>query len=226
MKGKLGIAGMLLLYVTLLCAQETKEMSYLLEGDGKVKVSGFGGPIVEFTGMGGSIGVLTGGGGAVLLNQTVFFGGYGMGLTTTYRRDILNWDDGRGNVRNFYDLRTDFGHGGFWVGYIHQAYKPVHLGISTRLGWGAISLSRDEYGVDEYDSYGLDNVFVVNPQLEVEFNLFRWFKINLGAGYRFVTGVDKTYTTADGIRKNFHESNDFNQPEVSLSLLFGGFGSY
>jgi hypothetical protein len=73
-----------------------------------------------------------------------------------------------------------------------------------------------------------DNVFVFTPQAEVEFNMARWFKVNLGIGYRLVTGTSLTYDayTTDlqyiGKEKYFN-NNEFSSFVGTVSLLFGGF---
>ena len=70
----------------------------------------------------------------------------------------------------------------------------MHFGISTRLGWGSINF--DEYYNDvnyKPDNTYLDNVFVFVPQIEAEFNFFKWMKMNVGLGYRVVAGIDKKY---------------------------------
>ena len=74
------------------------------------------------------------------------------------------------------------------------------------------------------DVGGLDQVFVLTPQLELEMNIASWFKINIGAGYRFVSGIDKKYTNSSGETANYFKSSDFNTPQASLSFLFGSFG--
>jgi hypothetical protein len=210
-------------------AQDDNEPRYLI-GDnmGKVHVSGFGAYTIGFSEVNDNLAVYNGGSGAVLLNQTFYFGGYGTGLSTAHRRNDIAIKTG-GNVVEYYsNLRTGFGHGGFLLGYIHQSHKPVHFGVSTKLGWGAVSLTED-YTDNSFNDYGYynivsDNVFVVNPQLEVELNMLRWFKINASAGYQFVTGIDQTYINADGQRTQYFGKNDFNKPVFNLSFVFGGFG--
>lgn len=64
-------------------AQDDKPTQYLF-GNGKTTVNGFGAPIVQFWSKGGDFAVSSGGGGAVLINQTFFIGGYGMGMATEH----------------------------------------------------------------------------------------------------------------------------------------------
>ena len=59
----------------------------------------------------------------------------------------------------------------------------------------------------------IDHVFVITPQLDLNMNLLKWMRLNVGVGYRIVTGVDHTYKTQqDGIivEKPYFDSNAFN----------------
>lgn len=211
--------------------EENEEMRFLLGNkSGKVHVSGFGSYILGFSGVGGEFAVYNGGGGAVLLNQTLYFGAYGTGLSTRTAVESLTIVDENNNVQEYSNLYNNFGHGGFWIGYLHKSYKPVHFGASTKLGWGSLALTNDIYNSnpnwDEYDYYQVvsDRVFVITPQLEVEMNLLRWFKINASAGYQIVTGVDKSYTNTDGQQVQFFDAADYSSPMFNLTFAFGGFG--
>lgn len=223
------LAAVSFLFIQGIYGQDTDEPRYLLGNEtGDVHVSGFGSYILGFSAVGGEFAVYNGGGGAVLLNQKVYFGGYGMGLSSRHYKDPLTLVDSEGEEVYYDDLYQKFGHGGFWVGYLHDSYKPIHFGASTKLGWGSLSMSNDmyDYQYGEYNYYYIanDGVFVVTPQIEVEMNLLKWFKINASAGYQFVTGVDQTYTTPSGDKVKFFNASDFNQPMFNLTFSFGGFG--
>lgn len=171
-----------------------------LLGSGIYSYSGFGGPMLTFTNITGESTVMSGGGGAVLLNQTFYIGGYGMSNAgeTDYIYNGTNYD-------------LDFGHGGFLLGYIFKPKKLVHIGLSTRLGWGSIEL--DETTSGNFNEFIDDNTFTINPQVDVELNVTQWFRINTGIGYQYTTGVNT----------NYFESDDFNSLAVGLSFLFGWF---
>ena len=223
------LAAFILPGINMLSGQDSEEPRYLLGNkNGDVHVSGFGSYIIGFSSVGGDFAVYNGGGGAVLLNQTVYFGGYGLGLSTRQKTESLTIVNPDGNPTTYEDLYTQFGHGGFWVGYLHKSYKPIHFGASTKLGWGSLSMSNDNYdnNFNEYKYYNIayDNVFVVTPQIEVEMNLLKWFKINASAGYQFVTGVDKTYTNTSGDKVQYFEGKDYSKPMFNLTFAFGGFG--
>jgi len=165
-----------------------------------VRISGMGGPFMQFTSVAGEFGHLMGGGGAVMLND-FFFGGYGLGLTNAIP-DYVN--------QNPTD-RLTLGHGGFWLGYSLFGQKPIHLVFSTLIGWG-------EFGVmQDYGTYPFvrDKIFVFVPTAEVEVNLTRYFRIGAGASYNLYTLVDQ----------NIHgyTNGDLSAPGGFLSFKFGWF---
>lgn len=203
--------------VSLNAQDEEKEMKYIFGGKGKTKVSGFIAPTMEFSAIGDEFAFFMGGGGAVLLNQTYYIGAFGEGLTTKHYTEIdgIDYYPTKGQIR--------FGYGGFWLGYIYKSQKPVHFGASTRLGWGSIYFDQYYYNRDgdynyQTDNAFVDNVFVLVPQIEAEFNFFKWMKMNIGVGYRIVTGINKTYNGQALFNKS-----DFNKPEGTITLMFGYF---
>ncbi len=204
-------------------AQDDKPTQYLFGNNG-TSVTGFGAPIIQFWSKGGDLAVSSGGGGAVLINQTFFIGGYGMGLATEHDVENLKVMQSSGSSISYSKLRTNFGHGGLWLGYIHHRKDAIHWGVSAKIGGGAINLTDPEFDENMHKGIGLDGVFVFIPQIEMEMNINRWFKINIGAGYQMVSGVDKTYTNTNNQVVNYYNSSDYNSPQASISFLFGGFG--
>ena len=200
--------------VTIVVAQE-QEMKYLFGGKGKTKVSGFMAPIMEYSAMGDNFAFFMGGGGAILLNQTFFFGGYGEGLTTLYEKEMIT-DPMASYIQT---ERVSWGHGGLWMGYIHHSQSPIHAGISSKFGWGSIDIYDQDFKNNNSSEFR-DNVFVIIPQLEAEFNFFKWLKLNVGVGYRVVTGIDKEYKWSG---ESIYDKKDFNKPEATMTLMFGFF---
>ena len=158
-------------------------------------IGGFGGPYIEIGSINGQVGADVGGGGALMLDE-FFFGGYGQG--TSYPDATINGID-----RNI-----KFSHGGLWFGYVQNQYKILHLFTSLKLGWGRSRL-RSEDEPDESD-----RVFVLTPEVAIEVNLTDFFKLSLGGGYRFVSGVSKLQAL---------DNSDFSSPVGILTFRFGGF---
>lgn len=180
---------------------QDSEYDYLLKGK-RLSFSIFGGPMFELSSVNNNLGFSSGGGGAIMFNRTVFIGGYGMGLNPLSNQQFVV-----DNVEHS-NLALDFGHGGFWLGYVHDYRKVVHFAGSTKFGWGGISLDGNQLN----DTYR-NSVLVFTPQIEVEVNVGRWFKINGGLGYRFVSGVDQSV----------FETGQFNSPQATVGFIFGWF---
>jgi len=167
-------------------------------------VGAFGGPFIEIGAINGEVSGNVGGGGALVL-EDFFLGGYGLGSRSPrYTVD----DPETGDAINY---RIRFKHGGLWLGYAHRQHKVAHLYTSLRIGWGRARL--DDAPAPEID----DRVFVLTPELGVEFNVFKFFKLALSGGYRWVNGV----TQLPGLG-----NSDFGSPIGMVTFRFGGFGDY
>lgn len=163
---------------------QEKEYRTILDNQ-DLRISGLGGPFMQFTTVAGEFGFMMGGGGAVLLDN-FFVGGYGLGLTNAIP-DYVNDNPG--------DQLT-LGHGGFWLGYSLYGNKPIHVAFSTMIGWGEFGITQS----DEYYPYLRDNIFVLAPTVELEANVTRYFRIGAGVSYNIFTMVDESmhgYTNSD-----------------------------
>ena len=189
--------------MTLSCTTVFAQDDYeaLLTGK-KLRFSAFAASLFEFSAVNQSFGFSSGWGGAVLLNQTIFIGGYKLNLAPVNSDNLVL--DGTAYTNS----EIEFNHGGLWFGYINNHRKLVHFGASARFGWGRISID-DPLLTDAYE----DNVLVITPQVEAEVNIAKWFKINGGVGYRIVSGVN------EAVMKNA----DFNSPTATVSFMFGWF---
>ncbi len=161
------------------------------------KIRGFGGPFMSFTSFNGEFAHMMGGGGGIIINDRVYFGGYGYGKTTTVVSDLSQYQD----------RRIDFGNGGFWMGCILGGKYALHANTGLQLGMGAISLTRkDQNNID-------DPIFAITPSVELELNITRFFRMSVGGNYRYVSGVE-----LDG-----YKNSDFSAPGAFLSFKFGWF---
>ena len=209
------ILACLLMGVARIQAQEEDSIQFLLSEN--VKLSGFGAPFVEFSSITDEFAVCVGGGGALMINRSLFAGAYFEGIVTRHYMDEL------AEFANLERPQVSFEHGGIWLGYVYKHQKAIHGGLSMKLGWGSIDLDGEEiYDNPLEDSDHNDRIFVIQPQLEVEFNLTQWFKINVGAGYRFITGNDATYLDDQGNHIKYYSTNDFNSPVGTITFIFTG----
>lgn len=208
-------------------SQEDGKMRYIFSGEQEINISGMGGPTVGFTSIGDEFAVTAGGQGAVLFNQKFFIGGYGEGVATIHERNYAIYSSFLDDNKIYNDLNMQLGHGGFWLGYIHNPNRAVHLGLSSKFGFGAISLFEGQFHADRAEDFAYDNVFVVNPQIEVELNLLKWMKMNVGFGYQLVAGINKEYKFKDShgdvVLEKYFDQGDFNKPIGHITFLFGWF---
>ncbi|KGE87106.1 MULTISPECIES: outer membrane beta-barrel protein [Phaeodactylibacter] len=162
-------------------------------------VGGFGAPIIEM-GLGNDMTTAVGGGGGVVIDN-FFIGGYGVGSIDFER--LIEDDDIQ---------EIELGHGGFWLGYTLAPHRVLHLYTSARLGWGAV-------GIDVSDNSSFpdntDNVFVVTPEIGLELNVTRWFRVAGTVGYRYVDGISDNSP---------YKSNAFDGTLANLTFRFGWFG--
>ena len=189
----------ILMTVNLTAFSQEKEYQTIFDNQ-DLRISGLGGPIMQFTGVAGEFGFMMGGGGAVMLND-FYIGGYGLGLTNSIP-DYVNDNPSD---------RLYLGHGGFWLGYSLFGERPIHVSISSLIGWG-------EFGITQFDGYYpfiRDNIFVLVPTLEVELNLTRYFRIGVGATYNLYTMVNEDL--------HGYRSSDLSAPGGFLSFKFGWF---
>ncbi len=163
-------------------------------------VGGFGGTITEF-GLNNDLQTSYGGGGGVVIGGA-FIGAYGLGSVNL--GDVL---DGQ-NVD-----KVELGHGGLWLGFTYAPYRVLHPFTSVKVGWGAVNIDTDNFDPFDGDS---DQVFVLTPEIGLELNIFKWFRVAGGVGYRWVNGTDGA---------NVYNDDDFSGLNTNLTLRFGWFGN-
>ncbi len=111
-------------------------------------------------------------------NRGGFFGfEFGKSLNIGWSHSSLRDDI---TLRNNEQQRFDFQYNGGKVGYTFIPYKAIHPVLNFEIGKGKIKLSGE----------GEDKVFVMQPSAGLEVNVFRWFRLGVEGGYRFVQNND------------------------------------
>jgi hypothetical protein len=115
------------------------------------------------------------------------------------------------------------GYGGLLVEPIIFGMKPVHFSFPVILGAGAVFFDTGYY--NDYNSHptNIEPYFVVEPGLEIEMNICRFFRIGVGGSYRFTTDVDLQYTNFLGLEQQILSSNDMCNFNTYISFKFGKF---
>jgi len=190
---------------------ENGEIKTILGNVKVTKITAFGGPVMNFTLIDNNFAFMLGGGGGCLLNDHFFFGGYGMGLVNKiYAKQNIS-DHENSNTDIYKNMKLDYGSGGIWLGYIFLGKSPIHPLIHTQIGWGNINITDLN---DLKTIYYSDNIFIINPTIEADLNITRFFRIGIGANYRLTLGVNKLLG---------YNNNNFSGPGGFLTFKFGYF---
>ncbi len=101
------------------------------------------------------------------------------------------------------------GYGGFFFEPVILPKFPVHVAFPILIGAGGVSVTShddtDNWN-DNYKSEASDAFMVIEPGVEVELNITRFFRFALGAYYRYTTDVN---------------IEDPNLPDVPTDILNG-----
>jgi hypothetical protein len=198
-----------LLIVSFTCFSQDEDEIKTIFNEDVTHISGFGGPMMNFSTFDKNFSFFMGGGGGVLLNHKLYFGGMGYGMTTPSKIPQSKFEELGLFENGSYSL--NFGYGGLWAGYIIGWKSPIHLNCSFFGGWGDVTLDQDNSILDLY--LPSDEVFVFIPTVEIELNITQFFRIGIGANYRYVADVNLV---------GYNDLN-FSSPSAVLNFKFGSF---
>lgn len=116
------------------------------------------------------------------------------------KKVLIGWDGLNADFNTASLGNLEMNSNGFTFGYSPLAHKAIHPVINLYGGKGKIK--GDEV---------LDNIYVWQPSITLEMNVFKWFKLGLDGGYRFITESNLT-----GI-----SSEELSGPYAGLKLKFG-----
>ncbi len=168
---------------------------------GEIESGGFGGPVLRIGGINGETGVWMGGRGGWIINHRFILGGGGCGLVS----DVEAFKEAG---ETYY---IEMGYGGMELEFIIKSDQMVHFSVMSLFGAGGITINR--HG-DVDQTANDDAVFVMEPAAALEINIVEFFRINIGASYRYVSG----FKTVHGISES-----DLAGVSGVLTLKFGEF---
>ncbi|HIC16722.1 TPA: hypothetical protein EYO77_01270 [Candidatus Poribacteria bacterium] len=166
-------------------AEETE--TFLQE---KLRVKGFGSPIVKMTQVHGEFDLIIGARGAVLLNRA-----FAIGIGAYSLASSIHVAETKSNFEMEY--------AGLVLEFVFPPDKRVHLSANTLIGWGGLNNAADRNWMyyNDYDAYYGDDRYyanhnpvddsfmVIEPELDLELNMTTFFRLSLGVSYRYVSGV-------------------------------------
>ena len=170
--------------------KSTEEYKTLFGGD-HISHGGYGGLTINYTQIDGNDAFLVGARGAWIINHGIGIGlgGHGFVNNITFNN---NTDDP--STSQEYALAG--GYGGLLLEPIIGAKHPVHISIPILIGVGGVTIVYEGTWGSGYHNYDKEYYsgssqafFVVEPGLELELSLLKFFRIGLGAYYRYTSDV-------------------------------------
>lgn len=155
--------------------------------DNKISHGGYGAFSVGYTQIDGQDVMTLGGRAGWVIDHHVTLGLAGTAFMNSIYIDGY-WD----NPEEGYYLVG--GYGGFFIEPIIAPNFPVHVSFPVMIGGGGIALNdytwhdydwEDEY----YEPYEWDSYFIVEPGVEIELNVVRFFRVAFGASYRYTSNM-------------------------------------
>jgi hypothetical protein len=143
---------------------------------------------------GGGYGVFTAGYSKIDQRHAVLFGGR-FGWLANHSIGI--GIGGTGFINEFHYIPSLYrevaltgGYGGFYIEPIFLPRSPVHLSFPILFGAGGISYVSKESGLNNNMIEDSEAFLLIEPAVELELNLTRFFRLAFGASYRFPTSFD------------------------------------
>ncbi len=152
-------------------------------------IGGYGGLSVLYSQIDAKDAFIFGARGAVIMDHVFALGIGGAGFVNDFHYDYLEDKN----------LSLAGGYGGMFFEPIIIPKFPVHISIPVLVGVGGVALTsmesndwEDEYFVEDAESF-----LVIEPGVEIEMNITRYFRFSLGGYYRYTSEIDLMDTESD-----------------------------
>lgn len=177
---------------------------------GKIHHSGYGALTTNYSKFNGDDAIFIGAYGGWMLNHKVMFGLGGKYLVTQH--------DGFGvNPTNNKNNELKMGYGGLMAEYTFFETKKIHATANSLFGIGMVTNgSHGKYNAETGESWRSNDesgFLVIEPSVNVEVSVTKWFRVSAGAGYRLVTSADIVEIS----------NADMSSPTANVALKFGLF---
>ena len=173
---------------------------------------GYGAFTVSYSNIGGYDAMVTGGRGAFIFDHVLAIGAGGYGFVNNLNTHYYH--TGTENT----SLSLAGGYGGLLIEPIIAGKSPVHVSFPILIGGGGVS-QVDLYNWDYWghpypgNEYSYDAYFVIEPGVELEFNMARFFRLAAAVSYRHTSKIN-----LPGVDENALQGFNF-----GLTFKFGKF---
>ena len=146
---------------------------------GPIKTSIFISPTFKMSEINNDLGFLWGGRIGCIINQKFIISLNGSKLATTIK--LKSPPPG-------INAKIDLIYGGLDLEYIFLANKPINFSIQSMVGPGKIKFRDSNLGTLDVDNQ--DNIVVMEPGINLNLKILRFFSFSTGVSFRFIAGVD------------------------------------
>lgn len=142
-------------------------------------------------------------------NDKFSIGLAGYGLTSNSNFVI----DYAGNSNT--SARIGLGYGGLSMEYTLFSNKVIHFTVPVIVGVAGVYVYEDDgdFFYNDYQDIENSAAFVVEPGVNIELNVFKFMRLDLGASYRYIAGTDLVYL----------EDKDVSDLSFNATFKFGFF---
>jgi hypothetical protein len=170
-----------ILFVFLPAAVFAQEPQTLI--DSEVRHGGFGAPVFGITSINGEVAYFRGTRGAWVIN---FEETHTINLGLALYRTATNFEPVNWTAEDIPEPEMRTNYGGFEIEYVNQSDRLYHWSVQTLIGSGTVRYSGRDIELDNRS----DSYFVIQPGVNMNLNITRWFRLSGGLGYRFTSGVN------------------------------------
>ena len=178
------------------------------------KIHGFGGLDTKYSEFNQDNSLLVGVHGGIIVNRHFILGIGGYGLSSNNKFDGIDPNQ---------ELYLYGGYGGLLIGYTIAPKEIIHISFPILIAGGGFEVSDKIYfnEVRIKDQIRLENriehtsALVIEPGVELEINVTKFFRIAVGGSYRVVRGVS--------LDRNNITDDDLTNWATHASLKFGKF---
>lgn len=200
--------------MTVLNAQEETEYKTIFGGN---EVGGYGSFAVGYSMIDTTHALTFSARGGAIIGHTLALGLGGSGFVTEYKNNTQL--SKKGSLAG--------GYGGLFLELIVFGKSPVHLSIPVLAGVGGAAYTTWENEGTDYSRLNyvedIATFLVLEPGVELEFNISRFFRLAGYFNYRYTTDIDITVNNVSGGKTQLIKPDALNTYNAGLIFKFGKF---
>lgn len=187
------------------------------KSNGNPPKGGYGGISMGYTNISGKNAFIAGAGGGFLLDHrfTIGLAGY------CFVSNINHLDHEQQPTIDNFSLAG--GYGGLLLEYIIAPLQPIHVSFPVLIGGGGAFLIENRDYNENNSHVPYSTFFVLEPGVDVEVNVVKFFRIALYGSYRYTNNFSIDYYSLAGIKQFSTPDDALRSFNFGVKLKFGKF---